>query len=166
MAFYPKIEFMSLRERIFNEISGRKKLRRLNMNTSKVLGYSIKKKYLIENFIKGENLFNNKKMDEKIAFKIGEFTAHMHLSGFSFIDNRPQNYILSGRKLFRIDLESFKTNPSNFDKSCDVISFMKSFRSKHIGKAFLMGYEKYCKYSPNIYIEGLCSLFLYILNKL
>lgn len=136
------------------------------MPTSKVQAYSVRKKYLIENFIKGDNLFNNKKLNKKMIFRIGEYTARVHLCKFSFIDNRPQNYILSGKNLVRVDLESFKTNPSNFDKSCDVISFIKSFKNKDIEKSFLKGYNRYCKYGSNRYVEKLCSLFLCVLNKL
>lgn len=164
----PNMEFLKVPERIKNELKGRKRLDVIGLPTSKIKDWSFDKGYVVEEFINGKNvyqLFKKSKDVEELSFRIGLYTGLVHSKGYSFVDNRPQNYILSGNSIYRIDLELFKDNGNNFDRFCDVVSFVKSFPNNGVGQAFLRGYKKHSDYKRNPILEAFCKKYIDFLNS-
>jgi hypothetical protein len=151
----PQIEFLNADKRIKNELVARKKIK--SIATSKIIRYSLEKKFIVERFLKG-NVINN----PKLSYRIGKFIGQLHNTGTALIDNRPENYIIYKGKIFRVDLEMFRMNASEFDKICDLLSFAESFDDDKIKSAFLRGHKMFCDCSYNIYVGFISKLFLRI----
>lgn len=167
----PRISFLSVEERIQREIKGHDKLSDLGIAVPKILDFSVKDGFIVEEFVDGKNLHQIIKDSEKerksISFEIGKLTGYLHSKGFAFFDNRPQNYIFKDGKIFRIDLETFETSPSKFERYCDVISFTESFVGRtrdDVHDSFIAGYECYSKHTHNKFIETLARRALFLLN--
>ncbi|TAL48410.1 hypothetical protein EPN87_00615 [archaeon] len=154
----PQIDFINVRTRINNEITSRKKIK---MAASKILKYSFEEKSIIESFVDGVSAdkYLESTNDVIIAGKIGKFTGGLHKQGMALVDNRPKNYIIND-KITRVDLEMFREGASEFDKMCDLLSFVESFDDMRIRQAFLKGHNKSCSCGYNAYIGLLCKLFL------
>jgi len=170
---FPKISFSSRKQRIKREIRARKDLEKLGIMSPHLLGHSFKKNYLIEEFIEGQNLFDLIKksdgdMRKALSYQVGKLTGFIHSKNYSFFDNRPQNYIMNSNKIFRTDLETFVEKTSEFEKTCDIISFTESFNGdtrKEVYENFLKGYSSYSQYHPNSFLELFARKVLVILNS-
>ncbi|MDI6798818.1 MAG: hypothetical protein QMD12_02360 [Candidatus Aenigmarchaeota archaeon] len=168
----PKISFLSKEERIQREIIGHEKLAEIGIPVPKILEFSTRDGLLVEEYIDGTNLYQLIKKSEKteresISYETGKITGFLHSKGYSFFDNRPQNYIFKDSKIFRVDLETFEVAPSLFERCLDVISFTESFSGKirnHVYNSFISGYETYSKYHPNNFLESLARKCLSLLN--
>ena len=104
---------------------------------------------LIEEFIPGGNLHQalSNGSDFSLAFSAGIITGRLHKSGYSFIDNKSQNYLVSfSRQVLRTDLAFIQKKNSIFARSMDIGSFLGSLlgldckKYEEIENAFYAGY--------------------------
>ena len=110
---------------------------------------SITSTMLIEDFIAGGNLHQvlSTGRNSSLAFIAGIITGRLHKSGYSFIDNKSQNYLVTfSRHVLRTDLAFIQKKDSIFARSMDMGSFLGSLlaldckKYKEIEDAFSAGY--------------------------
>ncbi len=127
----------------------REKLRSMGISTPSLI--SISDDLLIEEFVPGGDLHEalSNGNNFSLAFAAGIITGRLHKSGYSFTDNKSQNFLVSSRnKVVRTDLAFIKKNVSVFAKSMDIGTFLGSLLSLEIGKYKVM---------ENAFYEGYCS---------
>ena len=125
----------------------RKKLNKIGIPTPQL--HYINKNKIIEEYIGEGNLYKFLKNDGdiEVVFKAGVITAKLHNSGFCFIDNKAQNYLVKRSELLRTDIGFIQKQKSIFAKSLDIGLFLSSLidldskKYKLIEKAFLDGYR-------------------------
>ncbi len=132
----------------------REKLRSMGITTPSLI--SISDNLLVEEFVPGGNLLEalSNGSNFSLAFAAGIITGRLHKSGYSFTDNKSQNFLVgSPSKVMRTDLAFIKKNDSVFAKSMDIGSFLGSLLCLDIGKykvienAFYEGYYSEAKTS-------------------
>ncbi len=125
----------------------REKLQLLGIPTPSLI--SITSTMLIEDFIAGGNLHQvlSNGGNSSLAFSAGIITGRLHKSGYSFIDNKSQNYLVSfSRQVLRTDLAFIQKKDSIFARSMDIGSFLGSLlgldckKYEEIENAFYAGY--------------------------
>lgn len=125
----------------------RKKLQLLGIPTPSLI--SITSTLLIEDFIAGGNLHQvlSNGRNSSLAFSAGIITGRLHKSGYSFIDNKSQNYLVTfSRQVMRTDLAFIQKRDSIFARSMDIGSFLGSLlgldhiKYEEIENAFYAGY--------------------------
>jgi tRNA A-37 threonylcarbamoyl transferase component Bud32 len=125
----------------------REKLRSIGISTPSLI--LISDNLLIEEFIPGGNLHEAllNGSDFSLAFSAGIITGRLHKLGYSFVDNKSQNFLVSStRKVLRTDLAFIQKKDSIFAKSMDIGSFLGSLLGLNIRKykvvqvAFYEGY--------------------------
>jgi tRNA A-37 threonylcarbamoyl transferase component Bud32 len=125
----------------------REKLQLLGIPTPSLI--SITSTLLIEDFIAGGNLHQvlSKGRNSSLAFSAGIITGRLHKSGYSFIDNKSQNYLVTfSRQVLRTDLAFIQKRDSIFARSMDIGSFLGSLlglecnKYEEIENAFYAGY--------------------------
>jgi tRNA A-37 threonylcarbamoyl transferase component Bud32 len=125
----------------------REKLRSMGITSPSLI--SISDNLLVEEFIPGGNLLEalSNGNNFSLAFAAGIITGRLHKSGYSFTDNKSQNFLVgSTSKVLRTDLAFIKKNDSVFAKSMDIGSFLGSLLCLDVGKykvienAFFEGY--------------------------
>jgi tRNA A-37 threonylcarbamoyl transferase component Bud32 len=125
----------------------RQKLQLIGIPTPSLI--SITSTLLIEDFIPGGNLYQALSNGgyTSLAFSAGIITGRLHKSGFTFIDNKSQNYLVTfSRKVLRTDLAFIQKKDSIFARSMDIGSFLGSLlgldskKYKEIENAFYAGY--------------------------
>jgi len=130
----------------------REKLRSIGIATPSLI--SISSKMLVEEFVSGGNLLEvlSKENNLSLAFAAGIITGRLHKSGYSFTDNKSQNFLVGSKnKVLRTDLGFIKKNGSVFARSMDIGSFLGSLLCLDIGKykvienAFYEGYYSEAK---------------------
>lgn len=142
--------FPSVKKRIENELNGREVLRGLNVKTPEVYEYDDKK--MIMEFIDGINLLDfywKRDLNEiyDISKRIGLKLRELHDSGYSYMDCRAENYIVSDGEIYRVDLEFF-TKATEFRKISDIVTFDTSIigldkdRFMTVIKGFHEGYGR------------------------
>jgi len=132
----------------------REKLQLLGIPTPSLI--SITSTLLIEDFIVGGNLHQvlSNGRNSSLAFSAGIITGRLHKSGYSFIDNKSQNYLVTfSRQVLRTDLAFIQKKDSLFARSMDIGSFLGSLlgldcnKYKEIENAFYAGYYSEVKAS-------------------
>lgn len=125
----------------------REKLRSIGIPTPSLI--LISDNLLIEEFIPGGNLHEalSNGSDFSLAFSAGIITGRLHKLGYSFVDNKSQNFLVSStRKVLRTDLAFIQKKDSIFAKSMDIGSFLGSLlgldskKYKVVQDAFCEGY--------------------------
>lgn len=125
----------------------REKLRLLGIPTPSLI--SITSTLLIEDFIAGGNLHQvlSNGRNSSLAFSAGIITGRLHKSGYSFTDNKSQNYLVTfSRQVLRTDLAFIQKRDSIFARSMDIGSFLGSLlgldynKYEEIENAFYAGY--------------------------
>jgi tRNA A-37 threonylcarbamoyl transferase component Bud32 len=125
----------------------REKLRLIGIPTPSLI--LISDNLLIEEFIPGGNLHEalSNGTDFSLAFSAGIITGRLHKLGYSFIDNKSQNFLVNSmRGLLRTDLAFVQKKNSIFARSMDIGSFLGSLLGLDIRKykvvqdAFCEGY--------------------------
>jgi tRNA A-37 threonylcarbamoyl transferase component Bud32 len=125
----------------------REKLQLIGIPTPSLI--SISKTLLVEDFIAGGNLYQalSNGRTSSLAFSAGIITGRLHRSGYSFIDNKSQNYLVTfSSKVLRTDLAFIQKKNSIFARSMDIGSFLGSLlgldskKYKAIEDAFTAGY--------------------------
>jgi len=127
----------------------RQKLHSIGISTPSLI--SISNNFLIEDFVPGGDLHEalTNGSNFSLAFGAGIITGRLHKSGYSFTDNKSQNYLVSStNNVLRTDLAFIKKNVSVFAKSMDIGTFLGSLLS--------MDMEKY-KAMENAFYEGYYS---------
>src|ERR1044071_4924401 len=117
----------------------REKLESIGISTPKLI--SITSNSLTEEFISGGNLYEAflGTGEFSLAFAAGIITGRLHKFGYSFTDNKSQNFLVgSTNNVLRTDLAFIKKNVSVFARSMDIGTFLGSLLSLDIAKYKLM----------------------------
>ncbi len=143
----------------------RRNLEKMGISTPELI--SISDIGLIEEYIEGGNLYVALASGQpaSLAFGAGCLTGRMHKAGYSFVDNKVQNYLVRGDSVVRTDLGFIQKSNSHYARSMDIGSFLASVmdlgRYREVEKAFFDGYmsEYGCKFSfLSIIIRNVLSL--------
>lgn len=143
----------------------RRNLEKIGISTPELI--SISDIDLVEEYIEGGDLYVALASDQpaRLAFDAGCLTGRMHKSGYAFVDNKAQNYLVRGDSVVRTDLGFIKKSNSHYARSMDIGSFLASVmdldRYREIEKAFYDGYLSECghKFSYiSIIIRNILSL--------
>ena len=122
----------------------RNNLKKIGIRTPKL--FSMSDTNLIEEYIEGGNLYwaLASGSDILLAYEAGCITGKLHEAGYAFVDNKAQNYLVTGDSVIRTDLSFMKKTHSHYSKSMDIGSFLASVidlgRYGEIVKSFHDGY--------------------------
>ena len=123
----------------------RKNLRKIGISTPMLL--SMSDADLIEEYIEGGDIYRALASggDVVLAYEAGCITGKLHQAGYTFVDNKAQNYLARGESVIRTDLGFMKKTHSRYSKSMDIGSFLASVmdldRYGEIAKSFHDGYR-------------------------
>jgi tRNA A-37 threonylcarbamoyl transferase component Bud32 len=144
LLFHPSAP-LTFSELIRNEgYEMRKKLKKIGIFTPMLL--SMSDTDLIEEYIEGGDIYRALASGGNIilAYKAGSITGKAHRAGYTFIDNKAQNYLAREESVIRTDLGFMKRTNSHYSKSMDIGSFLASImdldRYLEIAKSFHDGY--------------------------
>lgn len=122
-------------------------LRDLGVPTPDLL--SISDKIIVEEYIAGGNLYRafSRRRCIDLSYHAGVLTGRLHNAGYSFIDNKCQNYLIGEiEPIIRTDLGFTQKNASAFSRGMDIATFLASVidLDQHtyltIEESFLRGY--------------------------
>jgi tRNA A-37 threonylcarbamoyl transferase component Bud32 len=122
----------------------RRNLEKIGISTPELI--SISDVGLVEEYIEGGNLYIALASGQPaaLAFGAGCFMGRMHKAGYSFVDNKAQNYLIRGDSVVRTDLGFIQKSNSHYARSMDIGSFLASImdlgRYREVEKAFFEGY--------------------------
>ena len=104
----------------------RNNLKKIGIRTPKL--FSMSDTNLIEEYIEGGNLYLAlaSGSDILLAYEAGCITGKLHEAGYAFVDNKAQNYLVTGDSVIRTDLSFMKKTRSHYSKSMDIGSFLAS----------------------------------------
>lgn len=123
----------------------RKNLRKIGISTPMLL--SMSDADLVEEYIEGGDIYRALASggDVVLAYEAGCITGKLHQAGYTFVDNKAQNYLARGESVIRTDLGFMKKTNSHYSKSMDIGSFLASVmdldRYGEIAKSFHNGYR-------------------------
>ncbi len=123
----------------------RENLRKIGISTPMLL--SMSDAGLIEEYIEGGDIYRALASggDIVLAYEAGCITGKLHQAGYTFVDNKAQNYLARGESVIRTDLGFMKKTNSHYSKSMDIGSFLASVmdldRYGEIAKSFHDGYR-------------------------
>ena len=123
----------------------RKNLRKIGISTPMLL--SMSDAGLIEEYIEGGDIYRALASggDVVLAYEAGCITGKLHQAGYTFVDNKAQNYLARGESVIRTDLGFMKKTNSHYSKSMEIGSFLASVmdldRYGEIAKSFHDGYR-------------------------
>ncbi len=144
-----KIDFVSRKKRIENEIHGRNILSSMGITTTKLVNFSLENYFLEEIFEHSYRDLKHIEMEDtlagaKCARTIGKITRMLNDRGVFFIDNKSSNWLLKKDSIIRTDLELLRHENKNRDfyAMCDCVSFLSSVGNEHVRKGFMEGYGK------------------------
>jgi len=122
----------------------RKNLKKIGISTPVLL--SMTDTDLIEEYIEGGDIYRALASggDVMLAYEAGCITGKLHQAGYTFVDNKAQNYLARDGSVIRTDLGFMKKTDSQYSKSMDIGSFLASVmdldRYGEIAKSFYKGY--------------------------
>jgi tRNA A-37 threonylcarbamoyl transferase component Bud32 len=122
----------------------RKNLKKIGISTPVLL--SMTDTDLIEEYIEGGDIYRAlaSGSDIMLAYEAGRITGKLHHAGYTFVDNKAQNYLAGCWSVIRTDLGFMKKTDSYYSKSMDIGSFLASVmdldRYGEISKSFYEGY--------------------------
>lgn len=122
----------------------RNNLKKIGISTPRLL--SMSGANLIEEYIEGGDLYWALASggDIMLAYEAGCITGKLHQAGYTFVDNKAQNYLVRGDSVIRTDLGFMKKTHSHYSRSMDIGSFLASVmdldRYGEIVKSFHDGY--------------------------
>lgn len=125
-------------------INMRKNLEEIGVSTPHLI--SISDTELIEEYIEGGDLYLafDSGQSAKLAFGAGCLTGKMHKAGYTFVDNKAQNYLVRDDSVLRTDLGFIQMNSSHYSRSMDIGSFLASVMDlasyREVEKEFYDGY--------------------------
>ena len=122
----------------------RNKLKEIGISTPRL--FSISDAKLVEEYVEGGDLYWAliSGGNTILAYKAGSITGKLHKAGYTFIDNKAQNYLVRGDSVIRTDLGFMKQNHSLYSRSMDIGSFLASVMDlanyNEIYESFSAGY--------------------------
>jgi tRNA A-37 threonylcarbamoyl transferase component Bud32 len=122
----------------------RKNLKRIGISIPALL--SISDTSLVEEYIEDGDIYRALAFggDVLLAFEAGRITGKLHNAGYTFVDNKAQNYLARGKSVIRTDIGFMKKTSSQYSRSMDIGSFLASVmdldRYSEIAKSFHAGY--------------------------
>lgn len=132
--------------------SMRSLLRAIGVPTPNLL--SISDTIIIEEYISGGNLYRSFSQGRglNLSYDVGVLTGKLHNAGYSFVDNKCQNYLIGhSQSIMRTDLGFTQKNTSAFSRGMDIATFLASAIDLEqnvylkIEKLFIQGYESESK---------------------
>jgi tRNA A-37 threonylcarbamoyl transferase component Bud32/predicted nucleotidyltransferase len=136
--------------RLSNEVYFVNKLAELGFNTADIYHINWKKKLLFQKFIEGQDLMqiwmskNEQNMQEKAAFMAGRELAKIHQYDITLGDCKPENFIISGDKVYITDLEQASFNGDKAWDLTEVVLYIGHYldanKSVEYARAILSGY--------------------------
>lgn len=86
---------------------------------------------LVEGYVEGIDAYrwiqrSGVKEAGRLAEEIGRVTGRLHSTGYVFIDNKPQNYIVAEDGLYRVDTGYITRTNRDFPRLLDVATFTAS----------------------------------------
>jgi tRNA A-37 threonylcarbamoyl transferase component Bud32 len=104
----------------------RKSLNTMGIPTPELI--SIDATTLVEEYMTGGDLYAalSRGGTAYLAREAGKLTAKLHASGYAFIDNKAQNFLVDDDSVVRTDLGFTQKNSSTFARSMDLGSFLAS----------------------------------------
>jgi tRNA A-37 threonylcarbamoyl transferase component Bud32 len=115
---------------------------------------SISDTLIIEEYISGGNLYRSftRGRGINLSYDVGILTGKLHNAGYSFVDNKCQNYLISNlQSIIRTDLGFTQKNASAFSRGMDIATFLASVIDLEqnvylkIENLFLQGYASESK---------------------
>ena len=162
---------ISPKRRIFNEINGRKILKSIEVETTKIKDFSFKNKYLEEKFESGAFTIDDIEKSSpdsalELAKEIGRITRKLNDMNCYFVDNRSSNWMFE-KNLIRTDLELFSSNEKDreFYRFCDMLSFVSSVKNQKTKKEFMKGYKKRSRLSIPNFLQRILSSYMKTTEK-
>lgn len=122
----------------------RKSLEEIGISTPALI--SISDIDLVEEYIEGGDLYVALASGQqaRLAFTAGCLTGRMHKSGYTFVDNKAQNYLVRRDSVVRTDLGFIRKSNSRYARSMDIGSFLASVmdlgRYREVETEFFKGY--------------------------
>jgi tRNA A-37 threonylcarbamoyl transferase component Bud32 len=122
----------------------RKNLKKIGIPTPMLL--SMSDTDLVEEYIEDGDIYRAlaSGCNIMLAYKAGCITGKAHQAGYTFLDNKAQNYLARGESVMRTDLSFMRKTNSRYSKSMDIGSFLASVmdldRYGEIAKSFHDGY--------------------------
>lgn len=149
----------------------RKKLSEIGILTPAL--FQIDEEVIVEEFIEEGNLYTylDSNTDMSFALIVGKITRKLHDSGYCFIDNKAQNYLIRNSEIYRTDLGLIQNQVTEYMKSLDIGIFLASLldlgdgKYQQIEKLFLKGYRdedssKFVMPHLSVIIRNIASLVL------
>jgi tRNA A-37 threonylcarbamoyl transferase component Bud32 len=103
----------------------RNTLLKIGISTPRLI--SISSEDLVEEYIEGGDLYQALAAGQTpYAFEAGRLTGRLHKAGYSFVDNKAQNYLVKNICLIRTDLGFIIKSNSSYARSMDAGSFLAS----------------------------------------
>ncbi len=136
--------------RLSNEIYFVNKLAELGFNTADIYHINWKKKMLFQKFIEGQDLMqmwmsgSEQNVLNRAAFMVGRELAKIHQHDITLGDCKPENFIISGDKVYIVDLEQASFNGDKVWDLTEVLLYIGHYldvnKSVEYARYLLSGY--------------------------
>lgn len=153
-------------KRMYNEYSGSIMLKSAGIKVPTVYSVSVRKKVLVKTFIQGVSLLDvikrfTGKNEELIIFEeVARTFKEMHDAGYALGDSKPENFLVSGKEIYIIDLEQFKEKADTEDEGWDIAEYIYYslffIKDERLAKLFIESFRKGYGESKEVY-EAACS---------
>ncbi len=161
---------MSPLRRMYNEYTGSVRLRGMGISVQNIIAVHIKKKILVKEYIEGKSLLDyiRENSQFEIALKFVAAVAgvlrRIHDAGFAMGDSKPENFLVSGDRVFIVDLEQFRDAAGYDDKGWDVSEFvyysLSFIKNDGLVKKFLESFREGYGEAEEIYRRAVSTKFL------
>ena len=161
---------MSPLRRMYNEYTGSVRLRGMGISVQNIIAVHIKKKILVKEYIEGKSLLDyiRENSQFEIALKFVAAVAgvlrRIHDAGFAMGDSKPENFLVSGDRVFIVDLEQFRDAAGYDDKGWDVSEFvyysLSFIKNDDLVKKFLESFREGYGEAEEIYRRAVSTKFL------
>jgi len=161
---------MSPLRRMYNEYTGSVRLRGMGISVQNIIAVHLKKKILVKEYIEGKSLLDyiRENSQFEIALKFVAAVAgvlrRIHDAGFAMGDSKPENFLVSGDRVFIVDLEQFRDAAGYDDKGWDVSEFvyysLSFIKNDGLVKKFLESFREGYGEAEEIYRRAVSTKFL------
>ncbi len=150
-------------KRLYNEFHGLKWIRAHGINAPEPIAVSLKKRFIVKEYIDGSDLLSVIKSGgpqaEEATESFGRSLRAIHQLGAAIGDPKPENVIIRGSEPWFIDLEQFNGKAELEDMGWDIAEFLYYTISFILNKsharatvnAFIRGYGE----SPEVFRQAL-----------
>ncbi|MGC9208570.1 MAG: nucleotidyltransferase domain-containing protein [Nitrososphaeria archaeon] len=161
---------MSPFRRMYNEYTGSVRLRSMGISIQNIIAVHLKKKLLVKEYIEGRSLLDyiREASESGIALQLVAAVAgvlrRIHDAGFAMGDSKPENFLVSGDKVYIVDLEQFRDAADNEDKGWDVSEFvyysLSFIKKDDLVRKFLESFREGYGEAEEIYRRAVSTKFL------